>query len=48
MATTGQSPQDEPLDDLDTEVVEDLDVEDDADDVRGGNNDTFNWRCVRT
>jgi hypothetical protein len=29
-------PKDETLDDLDTEVVEDLDVDDDADDVKGG------------
>jgi hypothetical protein len=29
-------PKDETLDDLDTEVVEDLDVDEDADDIEGG------------
>lgn len=48
MVSTGQNPQDEPLDDLETETVQDLDVEEDADQVVGGNDDTRNFRCVIT
>lgn len=48
MVSTGQNPQDEPLDDLGTEIVEDLDVEVNADQVVGGNDFTRNWRCNPT
>ncbi len=48
MASTEQDPKDEPLDHLDTETVEDLDVEDDADGVRGGRDFSDDPRCVPT
>lgn len=41
MSEPGQ-PEDEPLDDVDTEVVEDLDVDEDAHDVKGGTS----WACM--
>lgn len=35
-------PEDDTLDDVDTEVVEDLDVDEDAGDVKGGTS----WACM--
>lgn len=48
MPDMGDGPQDEPLDDLEVEVVEDLDVAEDADDVRGGRDFTNDYRCIPT
>ena len=36
MSDPAHDSNDEPLDELDADVVEDLDVDDDADEVRGG------------
>ena len=48
MSETGADPQDPSIDDLDTEVVEDLDVEGeggDADEVGGGYGHAYTGGC---
>ena len=48
MSKSRRDPEQDALEELETEIVEDLDVEVDADEVVGGNDFTLNWRCNPT